>query len=317
VRYVEVRSMDVNAFEPLGVSAEQLHFMSAFTLFCLLADSPRISPQERRAIDENQVLAAHRGRDPKLLLDRDGTPIRLRDWALELLETMRGAADLVDGASGGPSAASLGLQWEKVREPDLTPSARMLAEMRANREGFHAFARRVSEGHRDTFRGLPLSPEREALFERLSEESRRRQAEIEAADDIDFDTFLARYFAQREPPGPEPFIRGQDWAEVEGAGGGEESKAPSRQLIAWVGLYAERRAVGAPCPSLWGRVGVGETVMATATIIARGGAGAMTVRPTSGPPRRAPRRTEVRPTPREPSPLGARRSVASFDQNER
>jgi glutamate--cysteine ligase len=219
VRYVEVRSIDVNAFEPLGVSAEQLHFMSAFTLFCLLAQSPRISPQERRAIDENQVLAAHRGRDPELMLDRGGTPIRLRDWALELLEIMQGAAELVDGGSGGASAASLALQREKVRDPDLTPSARMLAEMRANGEGFHAFARRISESHRDTFLGLSLSPEREALFARLSEESRRRQAEIEAADDVDFDTFLARYFAQRERSGPEPFVRGQDLAEVEGAGG--------------------------------------------------------------------------------------------------
>jgi len=219
VRYVEVRSLDVDAFEPVGVSAEQLHFMSVFTLFCLLADSARISPQERHAIDENQVLAAHRGRDHGLFLDRDGGPIRLRDWALELLDAMQGVAELVDGGSAGAGGASLQRQREKVRDPERTPSARMLAEMRANGEGFHAFARRISERHRENFRSQTLPAERKALFERLSEESRRRQAEIEATDDVDFDTFLARYFAQREPAGPTPFVRGQDLATVaDGAG---------------------------------------------------------------------------------------------------
>jgi glutamate--cysteine ligase len=202
IRYVEVRSLDVNAFDPLGVSREQLHFMDAFMLFCLLADSPRINAQERRAIDENQVLAAHHGRDPDLELDRGGRGIPLRRWASELLDAMMPAADLIDGGVTDACAESLRRQHEKVREQELTPSARMLAEMRSNREGFFQFARRISETNRDHFCGLPLDAGRERVFLGLCADSRRLQAEIEAGDKVSFDEFLENYFAQREPGVP-------------------------------------------------------------------------------------------------------------------
>jgi glutamate--cysteine ligase len=199
VRYVEVRSLDVNAFDPLGVTVEQLDFLEAFMLFCLLADSPCINPQERRAIDDNQVLAAHRGRDPRLVLDRGGRRISLRAWASDLLGAMVPVAELLDGGVSGPRVESLRRQVEKVEEPDLTPSARMLAEMRANGEGFFQFAQRTSEAHRAYFRRRGLSSERAALFLRLSEQSRQRQEAIEASDKLSFDEFLAHYFAQVSP----------------------------------------------------------------------------------------------------------------------
>jgi len=197
VRYVEVRSLDVNPFDPLGISQEQLHFMDAFALFCLLCESPVINTRERRAIDQNQVLAAHRGRDPELLLEREGAQVFLGSWAEELLDLMSPVAELLDGGGEGPCSESVRRQRDKVRDPELTPSARVLAEMRVNGESFYEHARRVSGEYRDYFRGQSLSPERESLFERLSAESLQRQREIEAGDDLSFDEFLDRYFAQR------------------------------------------------------------------------------------------------------------------------
>lgn len=196
VRYVELRSLDVNAFEPLGVGVEQLRFLEVLMLYCLLTDSPRIGGSERRAIDDNQVLAAHRGREPGLTLIRDGGPVPLVQWAEEVLDAMESVAELLDGGSGGPYAESLVLQRAKIREPELTPSARMLREMRERREDFFDHAYRVSSAHRAALQGRELSPEHESLFARLAAESTAHQAEIEAADDVDFDTFLARYFAQ-------------------------------------------------------------------------------------------------------------------------
>ncbi len=198
VRYLELRSLDVNAFHPLGVAEEQLHFLDTFMLFCLLMESPRIGTHERKAIDKNLLSAAHRGRDPALELERNGNSIRLRRWAEELLNAMLPAAELMDGGSSGPCAESLRRQQEKIRDPGLTPSARMLAEMRANAESFFDFARRISERHRDRFRSLTLDTEYAALFERLNRESRQRQREVEETDDLGFDAFLERYFAQGE-----------------------------------------------------------------------------------------------------------------------
>jgi glutamate--cysteine ligase len=199
IRYVELRSLDVNLFEPLGVGLEQLEFLETLMLYALLQDSPRIAARERRDIDENQVLVAHRGREPGLRLARKREAVELRGWAHEILDEMAGAAELLDGGSDGPHAASLKRQREKIDHPDLTPSARMLAEMRERGEGFFALAWRWSETHRQTFRDTRLDPEQSVLFERLAAESIARQNEIEASDEVDFDTFLSDYFAGRVP----------------------------------------------------------------------------------------------------------------------
>ena len=202
VRYIELRSLDVNLFEPLGVGLEQLEFLETLMLYCLLQDSPRIATRERRNIDENQVLVAHRGREPGLRLARDREAVELRVWAHEILDGMIGIAELLDSGSDGPHVASLRRQREKIDHPDLTPSARMLAEMRDRGEGFFALAWRWSETHRQAFQMAELAPEQQALFERLAAESIARQQAIEASDQVDFDTFLNDYFAARVPAQP-------------------------------------------------------------------------------------------------------------------
>ena len=197
IRYVELRSLDVNAFHPLGITEEHLAFLEVMMVYCLLRDSPRINSAERGAIDRNQLLTAKQGRDPHLALDRGGNGILLKDWANELLEQMAPVAEIFDGTAGGQRTRAVDRQIAKVGDADATPSARMLAQMRANGEGFHDFARRLSEQHRDWFRGMTLPDARRRGLEQMAEQSHRRQAQIEAADDCGFDEFLERYFAQR------------------------------------------------------------------------------------------------------------------------
>jgi glutamate--cysteine ligase len=199
IRYVELRSVDVNAFDPIGIDATQIHFLSCLLFYALLLDSPRIDARERRAIDANQVLAAHRGREPGLLLERHDGPIPLRRWAAEILDAMEPVAELLDGGAGGQGhARALREQREKVMDPDATPSARMLAEMRERGEGFAQLGHRLTEQHRDHFRGLALDPGREAWLTALTGQSIERQRAIEAADSLEFEEFLRRYFAQSE-----------------------------------------------------------------------------------------------------------------------
>jgi glutamate--cysteine ligase len=198
VRYVELRSLDVNAFDPLGISEEQLLFLEAFMLFCLLSDSPPIAGQERRAIDSNQELTAHYGRDPQLKLQRNGRSILLREWAEQTLDVMSGIFELLERASGHSGyRASLAEQRARVRDPERTPSARMLEEMRTTGESFHQFAKRMSLKHGRYFNSLPVP---EAHYQMLDREARRSlatQQEMEAAEQPDFGQFLERYFSQQ------------------------------------------------------------------------------------------------------------------------
>lgn len=198
VQYVELRSLDVNAFDPLGVNEEQLRFLEIFLLFCLLADSSAVSHEERREIDHNQSAAAHRGRDPELRLIRGGRELHLRDWARDLLADMTGIAEILE--AGHPErgyGASLARQMEIALDPDRTPSARMLREMRENGEGFHQFAKRMSRKHQKYFKSLPQDAALNARFEAQARESLETQRELEAAPQRPFEQYLADYFAQR------------------------------------------------------------------------------------------------------------------------
>ena len=166
-------------------------------LYCLLQDSPQISDEERIAIDRNELITAHRGRDPQVQLHRNSNEVLLRDWALEICDDMQGVCALLDdGSEGTPYGDSLGMQRDAVLNPDLTPSARMLAEMREHGEGFYHFAKRMSLAHHNSCNNRQMVAERVELFEQAATDSLARQQAIEASDDCSLDEYLQRYFSQ-------------------------------------------------------------------------------------------------------------------------
>ena len=93
---------------------------------------------------------------------------------------------------GGVHESSLNLQKAKVADASLTPSARVLEEVRALGSAA-AFGLRQSELHAATFRDSPLRPAEAALFDEMAAASLAEQATIEASDTGSFDDFVAAY----------------------------------------------------------------------------------------------------------------------------
>ena len=202
VEYVELRSLDVNSFDPHGINSEQLHFLEVFMLFCLLQPSPKLSQSEVAAIDENLVLVAHHGREPGLDLRRDNLEkveekISLQDWASELCNKMKGVASLLDNANYCENYfSSVKSQIASVFDPDLTPSARMLASMTEHDEGFFHHAQRMSKHHYQYYKTHTLSDEKIRFFEDLSRSSIEKKQQIENEDILSFDDYLQNYFKE-------------------------------------------------------------------------------------------------------------------------
>jgi len=197
VRYVELRSLDINIYDPLGISESQCRFLEILMALCLFHKSPIIGRLERREIDFNLDAVCYGGRTPGLELQRSGKSITLKSWADELLDALSGFAELLD--AGRPDRAyrdALQEQREAVRDPDRTPSARMLADMHAHGEGYFHFAKRMSERHHAYFMHLPQDRESFAAIEAAVARSLEDQQAIEAADKQSFDEFLQDYFAQ-------------------------------------------------------------------------------------------------------------------------
>ncbi len=197
VQYLEVRALDVSAFDPVGVNQNKLRFLEAFLALCLLRDSAPIARDQQGELDGNHLLVSRRGREPQLKLSRDGRACTLESWARELLDSMRGICELLDhGEPTRPYAAALEQQLAKIEDAERTPSARLLAEMRQSGESFSQLALRMSKLHKDYFLGLyPPNERRLADFAAAADESHTAQRRTEAADTMDFDAYLARYLA--------------------------------------------------------------------------------------------------------------------------
>src|SRR5271167_1384425 len=107
VEYVEVRALDVSAFDPVGVNQNKLRFLEAFLALCLLRESAPISRGEQLALDANHLTVARRGREPNLKLRREGRDFAMTEWARELLDAMQGLCEMLDhGESAGPYSSA-------------------------------------------------------------------------------------------------------------------------------------------------------------------------------------------------------------------
>ncbi len=196
VQYVEVRCLDINPLLPVGIDLTEARFLDAFLLFCALDDSPQLNNNECSQCTSNFLSVVKEGRRPGLKLQRDGQPVPLKDWASELIAQIAQLADLLDQAQGGDEhAKALQAQQAKVDDPELTPSAQVLARMTEHDESFIAFSLRQSRLHAQTLREQPLSPDQQQAFETLARESLAKQSQLEQEEVGEFDTFVGAYQA--------------------------------------------------------------------------------------------------------------------------
>ncbi|TFW27288.1 glutamate--cysteine ligase [Duganella callida] len=194
VQYIEVRCMDVDPFEPVGINQQAGRLLDAFLLFCALEDSPPVTPEQSARYTENFARTVKEGRRPGLTLNHDGAEVPLTVWGAQLLERIRPAAELLDTLRGDSAHAdALAVQARKLQDPSLTPSAQVLQALRAHGNSFNAFALAQSEKHAAYFRSHPPSAEEAAYFDGLAAVSLAEQAEMEAAPQTNFDDYVAAY----------------------------------------------------------------------------------------------------------------------------
>lgn len=203
VEYVEVRNLDINPFLPTGIDEQQILFMDAFLLFCLLEESPSCEEAQQQLNVQNKTLVVNEGRAAGIQLFTDeNTTLSLQQWGDQLLDKIESVALLLDEAHGQPGAAqhkgdyynAVAAQREKLFDASLTPSAQLLNEMQKGKS-FIEVSLELARKHKAHFKAHPLPSELLADFEQQSAQSQQDQLEIEAADQQSFDEFLAQYNA--------------------------------------------------------------------------------------------------------------------------
>ncbi len=195
VEYVEVRCMDLDPFEPVGIGADTMRVLDLFLLHCLLSASPDDSPEEIARLARNQHLAAARGREPGLQLESADGERTLTEWASQVLADCAPIADRVDAALGGQAyAAALDAARATIAEPRRLPSARVLETMaRDFRQSYTAFVRAQSAGTREALLRLPYPDELAIRFEAMARQSLQDQLQLEAGDTLPFEAYRQQY----------------------------------------------------------------------------------------------------------------------------
>lgn len=198
VRYVEIRSLDLDLFNPIGIDANRARFIEALLLSCLLHDSPEMDITDFKTHNTNQLTVAHQGRKPNVELIKDGQAIRLQDWANDILNNIQAVCDILDeNEAEDDYNQALTEQRKLIANPDLTPSAQILAKMRAEKKPFAHFAEGVSRQHAQNFSAQKLNVTDTEKFIQMVLESHTKQQEIETHDTLSFDDFLSKYFSQK------------------------------------------------------------------------------------------------------------------------
>ena len=199
VEYVEVRLMDLDPFEPMGINAQTMRFLDVFLLHCLLADSPPDTLHEIVALAHNQHNVAERGREPGLTLERGDSTVPLKDWGLELVGQLLPIAKKLDATYGGTDyLAAVESAVHALHQPDTLPSARVLREVTENFDGcFVGFVTAQSNKTRQTMLDAELPPVVRDQFAQLARSSVEDQRKIEAGDSMPFDIYLQEYLSPR------------------------------------------------------------------------------------------------------------------------
>ena len=198
VEYVEIRSIDINVFDPVGINQNTMRFMEAFLIYCLLEDSAAFDGRSFAEAQSNQAIVAKRGREPRLMLMRDGKEVSLKVWATEIVEKVEAVSGLIDGQDAASSYRdAAGQMLSLVKDPEKTPSARVVRELRDASCSFFEFALSTARGHKNYFGSIASMPDdRLRELEREASESIERQRQIEASDEISFEQYLEIYFSE-------------------------------------------------------------------------------------------------------------------------
>ncbi|MBW8830480.1 MAG: glutamate--cysteine ligase [Burkholderiales bacterium] len=200
VEYVEVRCMDLDPFEPVGIGAGTIAFLDVFLLHCLLADSPPDTPDEVAAQARNQHRTAERGRESTLRLERGDEEVTIAEWGAQLVDECAPIAALLDSLHGGSSHVdALASATAALGDPERLPSAEVLKAMVREHEGsYTGFIKSRSEHTKKDLMQRPFTPDMQSRFERLARESVEEQQRIEEADSVPFDEFRQRYLSLKQ-----------------------------------------------------------------------------------------------------------------------
>ncbi len=87
IQYIEIRTIDCNPFVKSGLLDEDLNFVHLFLLYCLAKDESMYGNWHEES-ESNSKKVAVAGQNLNTIVLKDGQPISLQDWGVEIIEEL-------------------------------------------------------------------------------------------------------------------------------------------------------------------------------------------------------------------------------------
>jgi glutamate--cysteine ligase len=197
IEYVEIRSLDINPFSAVGIELEQMYFLDVLLCWCLLKDSPLLDEAENREVEDNLNKVILQGRDPQLMLSQQGAAVSLNSWGCEIFTELESVAVWLDNAHQSNCYQQvIKQQLAAVTDPELTLSARYLDALKRDNIDASLFGMQRAKANKWQLSQLSASIFSDQAMAEQGILSRVKQREMEQNDSLDFERFLAAYFAE-------------------------------------------------------------------------------------------------------------------------
>jgi glutamate--cysteine ligase len=195
IEYIEVRTLDINPFSPIGFDSSQMAFIDTLLLSCLFSDSPPITAREKGENQANFSRVVRQGRHPKVCLSVKASYQPIKQVTHKILQQMEFFAQQLDRHYGiHEHIQTLKQLTEQLNDLETTYSGRILSTLKDKKLSFLSYSQGLSQSYKKEFLKKPLSKERLDYYQTIAQSSHQKQKWIEENDSMDFCAYLASYY---------------------------------------------------------------------------------------------------------------------------
>ena len=181
IDYVEIRSLDLNPLDPLGINEKTCEFLHLFLLGCLLKPSPNLNKNQNEILVNKQNLIALSGRANDQILCHK-KKLTVTEEALDICAMLEPIAEVLD-KSQEISSYSKALIWAKKAAVDssLTLSGSLVAALE-RKKNICSFTQTLIKEQKEYFKNKEVPQDLQRKFEQACEQSITDQRKHESKD---------------------------------------------------------------------------------------------------------------------------------------
>ena len=183
IRYLELRSIDLNPYTPFGISQIEIEFLELLSIYCILCGNEKIDPIEEIKIKENIRRASESGQDCNLIssFEKGNAEKSIKVLTQELLNSLESLSNEIGLRESHTE------MFKEFYERNETPLSKRIINDLSNNSIVNFISSKSKK------QGLNLSKEFLKKMSLEAKRSKKQYLDQQNKDKIDFETFLENY----------------------------------------------------------------------------------------------------------------------------